>query len=224
MQLGSVEIRASHVCDGVGVFTTTDVKQGTCVTEYSGHLVRSTKKVNNDYALELGDGWTLVGDEYATCASSIGQLANDAIHLEISGKKNNCEFHFAGGRRVFLRTLVDVPKDTELLVEYHITYWLGRSNRPELPLPLTSWLKNHEIVAEAVQRKGWELARYITRRGNTFKYAIAPRHKKPKAVCLCKPSASKKIYAHMDDGARTLHIWCQACLQTCPKIRYVGDS
>ena len=163
----SVELRASTVCDGLGVFATRDIDRGVCVTAYAGTLVRDESwYARADYALQVNDGWTLVGesDPAALSPAGIAQMANDVIHFELTGLRNNCEFQI-DGTVAYLRTTRAVRADEELLVDYHISYWLGRtSKRQRLAKETRTWLRCHKRVVGALERLGCTVEGYLGER------------------------------------------------------------
>lgn len=184
-----VELRRSTVCDGWGVFAVRDIPTRTDVTSYVGWMATGKLEDPEDvsYALALSKDRSLVGerDPSRLCSDGLAQMANDAIHEEITGRDNNCRFKIKGDR-VHLRTLRRVAKDEELLVNYHIDYWLGRAD--EFDGTLGEWLQCHREVATAMKHVGLTMESYedcwlASDDEGMFRYRVSA--KAAEATCTC---------------------------------------
>ena len=226
--MDGAELRRSTVCEGWGVFATRDLAKGECVTRYAGKLVSNdTWHGNADYALKLDDTWTLVGesDPSRLCADGLAQMANDAIHQEVSGQLNNCDF-LVQGTCAYLRTTRPVRKGDELLVDYHFSYWLARSSSKNLTKETRTWLRCHKRVVSALEPLGCTVDRYVCRdmaRGlddghGVFVYATEPTTKPSDIPCACPPVRARrrrqKINVHLyaqDNGVPLMLVACAKC-------------
>ena len=241
-----VELRWSTVCEGWGVFATRDIARGECVTAYVGELVDNTTwNGEADYALKLDDTWTLVGesDPAKLCNAGIAQMANDAIHREVSGRSNNCDFRIVG-TSAFLRTTREVRRDDEMLVDYHISYWLARSSSKTLPKETRTWLRCHKRVISSLEAMGCTVDRYVLQREraddlNTtaddgdgghgghgvFVYGTDGSDMPASIPCTCAPSSGpqrhrrrgRKVNVHLykqDSGVPLMEVACAHCDDT----------
>ena len=163
---------------GRGVFVTLDLPDGAWVTPYSGRdlSMEGTKYPDRDfdaetelspleldYALDAPSkcgGRTRVGVSRPGLGDGVAQLCNDAIHEHVTGQRNNCEFDWHGGEP-YLRTTRPVSAGEELLVEYHISYWLHPSRWGGLPVGTRQWLECVASLQEILQASGWELEEYM---------------------------------------------------------------
>jgi hypothetical protein len=95
------------------------------------------------------------------CRAGVAHLANDAIHREVTGRDNNCDFIedrqgcLSGRRakrppRLHLVSTRKVRRGEELLVSYSLGYWLGRERDPHVPAELRRWIAFHRRVTEAL--------------------------------------------------------------------------
>lgn len=228
MMMPAVELRRSTVCEGWGVFAIRDIAKGECVTAYAGTLVdNDTWHGNADYALKLGDTWTLVGESDPSKLSpdGIAQMANDAIHLEISGRRNNCDF-LVEGTSAYLRTTRHVHEGEEMLVDYHFSYWLARSSSKNLAKETRTWLRCHKRVISALKPLGCTVDMYMcqdTARGGwdddghhgVFVYVTSEQSDIP---CACPPvhqrRRRRKINVHLyaqDSGVPLMLVACAKC-------------
>ncbi len=88
------------------------------------------------------------------CGDGIAQFANDAIHVELTGAVNNARFEEREDGDVYLVADTDIQQGQEVLVEYHISYWLGmvRHDRPcQLPCNILDWCRAHVEIEDALQ-------------------------------------------------------------------------
>jgi hypothetical protein len=188
-----VRVGPSGVCAGVGLFAARAAASGSTLTAYpfvcaGRHQMRTRAKDRcaiSDYVYTFESGATVDGDPRRLAAAAhlrrrrgarvrshlwgCAHLANDAIHPEVTGRANNCEFvevegeggGAAGVRRLYLVTTRDVRRGEELLVPYSFQYWLSRASRPELPPALREWLGCHERVRDALEGAGVRLGEYV---------------------------------------------------------------
>lgn len=184
-----VELRRSTVCDGWGVFAATDIPANTTVTRYDGRLCSTIKGLDVEDAVYAyvfapradagrGGGETtcmyIIGQRDASAANvterGIGQFLNDAIHPEITGRKNNCRFVESADYRLYIATKRPIRAGEELLVSYHLSYWIGLLRKPRLlrklriPRELVDWTRCHKNVEDLLRRqlhRGISLDAYI---------------------------------------------------------------
>ena len=160
-----VRVGRSSVCDGSGVFATRAVPAGTVMTAYPCVRVgqrrgprKSKGRVRYDYGFELSDGTILdahpklLAQLPKRCRRRIGRahLVNDAIHREVTGRDNNCDFLEDCNPkrpRLHLVTTRAIRAGEELLAPYSFGYWLGREDMFAQSDPrLSEWLACHNVV------------------------------------------------------------------------------
>lgn len=155
-----VDVRRSRVCDGVGVFAARSVPAGTVMTAYPYVLRgrrRSPRRPSTAaYEYEWKpDGTTLDGNPALVGERcGVAHLANDAIHREVTGRDNNCDFVEDRGDpkrpRLHLVTTRAVRRGEELFVSYCLSYWLGRERDKTVPEDLRRWIACHRRVTEGL--------------------------------------------------------------------------
>ena len=183
-----VRVRRSRVCRGVGVFAARSVPAGTVMTAYPfvrRGFRRSRREAakRSDYEYEwTRDGATLDGDPSLLAAipprrrpAGCAHLANDAIHREVTGRDNNCDFLEGRGDpkrpRLHLVTTRAVRRGEELLVSYSLGYWLSREKTAADPA-LRRWIACHRRVTEALPHLSlWE---YIGTFGSSSSSSSGP--------------------------------------------------
>jgi hypothetical protein len=152
-----LEVRRSTVCDGVGLFATRFLPKDTPITYYSG-WARSSERCLSErdmaYTFMLSPRSFLVGHRgmrrLLRRRGGVAQLANDSICPELTGRVNNCRFEVLDEdqclkrKRVFLVADADIRPNEELLVDYHISYWIGMAEavankRNQLPEEVHAW-------------------------------------------------------------------------------------
>lgn len=146
-------VRASSVCVGIGVFAVRFIPRGAPITRYSGRLVRSTDALTEEelaYTYHIRRRCNLVGLMKPVVGKGVGSLVNDAIHFELSGRVNNCEYVHHRNNRVYVAASRDIRAGEELLVEYHISYWMGHCRAPRLPENVAHWAACHERLQAAL--------------------------------------------------------------------------
>lgn len=149
-------VASSSVCQGRGVFATEPIPQGTVITPYSGALYRFPHpflRISPSPYLYIyaDERWVIDGDEEPSEKWMCGghaQLANDAVHPDVTRKTNNCvlrELHSNEQNEepdicnmhacLYLVAARDVEQGEELLVAYGLEYWLSDSccSRPPIP-------------------------------------------------------------------------------------------
>ena len=207
-------VRASRLPGGGagrGVFARHALRAGAVVTEYSGVLVPPGKLVSRgvaawDFALEVPpahapdgrQGWTLVGDTHPAGRQGVGQLANDALHPAATGRANNCEFCWEGGR-CFLRALRRVPAGKELFVSYHTSYWVrdpGGRRSAGLGKRARAWIRVAKALDARLEAHGLEVEEWATAASTgawgdrccEFRVRVAPRCTRPPAPVAPPPA------------------------------------
>lgn len=119
---------------GDGLFTEQTIPANIIIGEYSGYIADDSEMTEkeSDYAFHLGFGVSVVG-------TGIMSKINDNVDMDASTAENiirydrahqhNCIFvKYAEGEfaRVYVRTLVEVPKKSELFINYGDEYWKYR--------------------------------------------------------------------------------------------------
>ena len=109
---------------GKGLFTKVFIPKGTRIVEYKGR--RSTWKEvkdedgKNGYIFFINRNNVIDGLPYK---SALARYANDARGLvKIKGLFNNCDY-IVDGVRAFIEAKKDIPKGSELFVDYGADYW-----------------------------------------------------------------------------------------------------
>jgi hypothetical protein len=217
-----VRIRKSTVCDGVGVFATRDVPEGTPMTGYACVIVTDTiadrtrqRKHGKDYAYEFSDGVVIDGHPkvmaYAKMytnrcmyESGCGNLVNDAVHEDVTSTTNNCEFtekHVNNNNNVYIVTSRAVKKGEELLVSYSLDYWLSRASMWTGPLKEFAdvHVAKKKYIEAATGTSCWMeeyigCGEYIVSLGNV------PNN------CTCESTNNARRVAVRDDG-----VVCNGC-------------
>jgi SET domain len=174
-----VKVLPSNVCEGNGLFSTRRISKGTPITRYHGRIVGS-KEYQTLTPLETAYTYMIVQktrkvylvgyknvDELA--GKGVAQLANDAIHHELTGLHNNCRFE-ERGHRVYLVAKRDIAPNEELLVSYHISYWIETVRYQHvgvciaLPDHVRFWISCHlaleDLLRKRLHRKKLEIDAY----------------------------------------------------------------
>jgi hypothetical protein len=161
-ELSLVVLKASEVCDGLGVFTTRDVAKGVPMTTYAGQLVdvadiRNLRMTTDDYDdrynFHIDDTVYIVGhrDVETLSGKGLAQFVNDAIDPVLSGHMNNAFFKVRRNE-VFIYALRDIKAGEEVLADYHISYWLPRENDARLPYDIRQWIYCQNMVLDYLRR------------------------------------------------------------------------
>ncbi len=113
-----------HLIPGqVTVITTTDIKKDEVITEFTGKYIldyNSLTEKEKEYSIAVSDNLTLCG-LYAT--KGHGHLINNVY----GKKRKNCYFELdIESNQVYVKALVSIPKNTELLTTYGHGYWKSR--------------------------------------------------------------------------------------------------
>ena len=177
---GRVWVGTSHICNGVGVFAGQACPKGTVMTAYP-FVCQGRRKVvrqgrrNNDYAFQRSDGTAIDGHPQVLSKAAfylkrrkrgdhhmwgVANLANDAIHPELTGRTNNCDFVEIGSR-VYLATSQDVAAGEELLVAYSLGYWMDRAHSDAWTPQMREWLGYQVRVRDALRPRHVELEEYL---------------------------------------------------------------
>lgn len=242
-----VRVGRSSICEGRGLFAARFLPKGTLVTQYCGARrgpsanrtrASSLEKTDNveatEYSFECADGSSIDGRpglwSGVKCRGGVAQFANDALHPEATGRKNNCAFvEVPPSRgsvvvRVYLRTTRDVRAGDELLVPYSLCYWLSRArNRPDvIPAGLIAWLNCHVLMEDAVRTAlrsdGSTLDGYVGMQGDGALYKTFECGARESVVCGCpggaRRHASILVTRTSPDDADTHEVdvrctWCQ---------------
>ncbi len=178
----------SGVCPGLGVFATRAVPSGTVMTAYpfvqlgKRCMRRARDKPDDDYMYLRSDGATIDGHPRLLRSLSFlkkrrtegrrerhlwghANLANDAIHPELTGRTNNCDFVEPGAStsgRMYLVTSRAVRAGEELLVPYSLGYWMSRAGNTAWSPKMRGWLECHTRVRDALRPLIAELHEYVS--------------------------------------------------------------
>ena len=115
---------------GKGLFTKIFIRKGTRIVEYKGRLT-TWKEVENDY--KNGYIYSINAKDVIdakTFKKALGRYANDASGLgRKKGLSNNSEY-VAGGLKIYIEAVKDIPAGSEILVAYGKEYWdVTRKNK-----------------------------------------------------------------------------------------------
>lgn len=124
---GIVRLSNSSICGGRGLFATRFIPLGTPITRYYGTMRKNVDGLPSSrlaYTFMCRSGRHIVGCADPPPGCGLGQLANDAVHEELTGRRNNAEFAEHAGR-VYLVACHDIEPGEEVLVDYHISYWIA---------------------------------------------------------------------------------------------------
>ena len=157
-ELSLVILKASEVCDGLGVFATRDVAKGVPLTTYAGQLVdvidirnmdKTTDDYDNRYDFQIDNTSYIVGhrDLHTLRGKGIAQFVNDAIDPVLSNRTNNAFFEVRR-KEVFICALRDIKAGEEVLADYHICYWLARECDTRLPHEIRQWIYCHNMILD----------------------------------------------------------------------------
>lgn len=157
---------------GRGLFATRWLPEGTYVTAYPGPLVdyksisnrtRAATKYHRKvqlYELEIVNGTTalMFRPDPDDLTKGIAHMANDAIHPEVTGFSNNCDFIQDENCNVYLCTTRNVRRGEELLVDYLLPYWTSYKRPPKL---ISKWLEGVRKIQKTLNTMDVELEQYM---------------------------------------------------------------
>lgn len=218
-----VELRPSLLEGaGLGVFARRDIPVGAFVTPYDGRVVpmrHGTLRPESlaRYAYEMPCGGRLVPTLAAmrrtpgrASRRGLGHMLNDAVHVEATGRVNNCYFDEVdcgdgdGTVTVWVRTDSCVASGEELYVDYGPAYWAERGHRTGVRAPLLdSWCARQEEVARALRMPPLcaTVRGYVGRdaeRPDDLVYVVKrqaeARHGRQRRTCRCDTSASPRSF------------------------------
>lgn len=119
-------IKKSHLPGaGRGLFTKVPIRKGTRIVEYKGEIMtwKDVEKMpdwRNGYVFYFNLKYVI--DAWKT-KKSVAHFANDAEGIvRVKGLKNNAEYT-TEGKRCYITASTDIPKGSEILVEYGKEYW-----------------------------------------------------------------------------------------------------
>lgn len=110
---------------GRGLFTKVAIKKGTSIVEYKGEIMtwKQVEKLpdwRNGYVFYFNLKHVI--DAWKT-KKSVAHFANDAAGIvRVKGIRNNSEYQ-TKGKRCFIVATEDIPKGSEIFVEYGKEYW-----------------------------------------------------------------------------------------------------
>jgi SET domain len=180
---------------GRGLFATRSLPAGTPLTAYPGPLVdesnvssrtRSCKKRQRcveAYIFEIVhlEKVLTLQPHPADIGNGVAHLANDAIHPEVTGFSNNCDFIQKEENSVYLCTSRRVRRGEELFVDYLLPYW---TSRKRLPRCISRWVGKVSKIQDALNAMDVRLEQYMG--DGEFKIID------PKLRVLCKGCESKE--------------------------------
>lgn len=118
-------LKKSNLPDaGKGLFTKTDIKKGTRITEYKGRL-QAWKDVkdedgHNSYIFKLNSRLAINAEKYL---KTFGRYANDARGAgKVKGLRNNADY-IVEGKKCYLDAIRNIKKGEEIFVEYGGNFW-----------------------------------------------------------------------------------------------------
>ena len=154
-----VVVARSRICNGRGLRAARFVRKGTPLTTYGGRRTRSMKRVHglpSRYVYECGPASFIVGNHMPSRDEGIAQLANDAIHTEVTGASNNARFEVWKDGQVYLMADRDIDIGEEILVDYHISYWIALADNDDQAIPesVRDWCRHQAVVERALQGTG----------------------------------------------------------------------
>lgn len=183
-----VHVNKSRICSGKGVFASVFLPKGSFVSAYAGRRIsknddgihnrtRESKimRATSAYVYKLRDGSKIDGMQRHGgnrwwSAHGVAHLLNDAVHPDVSGHDNNCDFQeisvpvskkrTVDGRvrkrradgvvnRIYVVTTRNVKAGEELLVSYGVSYWIKKLDydfyAPEFESneTLRNWVRCH---------------------------------------------------------------------------------
>ncbi len=109
---------------GKGLFTKTDIPKGTLIVEYKGKVTdwenANHKKGNNAYLFFVNRNIVI---DASTKLSALARYANDGKGISrVKGLNNNCEY-VTIKKKVYIRSIKNIPAGSEILVSYGKEYW-----------------------------------------------------------------------------------------------------
>lgn len=160
-----IVVDRSKICDGIGLFAQRFIRKGTPITRYCGRSTADHKRLTSvelSYTYMLckrsGRRTYIVGNRNLKKLSGrgVGQLANDAIHVEVTGQRNNCVF-IERGNKVYVAAKRDIYPGEELLVSYHISYWISTVRAADdvaksLPGSVLFWINCHKELEDLLRK------------------------------------------------------------------------
>jgi hypothetical protein len=91
----------------------------------------------------------------------VAHIANDAIHPEVTGFSNNCEFiqkKKGETEEVYLCTSRKVKRGEELFVDYLMPYWINGKHPHSA---MSKWLKKARRIQYTLKAMGVRLEQYM---------------------------------------------------------------
>ena len=133
----NVYIKKSTICNGIGIFANKNITKDSIITWYYGKIIdckniKHKKYKYNKYIMEynsVNKKKCIIGISNIEKIKGKGfaQLANDAIHYNLTYKNNNSYF-MQKRRYIFLIATRDIDKHEEILASYGIEYWIHEIN------------------------------------------------------------------------------------------------
>lgn len=209
-----VEVRASGLRGaGYGVFARHSIPSGAFVTPFDGRLVPAHTRVTSktwDYEYQMAHGAHIVPALTARFGRGLGHLLNDAIHPDVTGVVNNCEFYERARAMLWIRTRRDVSAGEELLVPYGFQYWCARGGDPRLTPAVREWCMVQgaasQLLASSCAIVEEYLGRDVIGRYATYRIRRHATGHTSNPTCRCDRAQSTSVRI---DGLMTVR--CGAC-------------
>lgn len=205
--------RSKLVSGGRGLFATRSLPASAALTTYPGPRVpKRGVKTRAQRGRYEGLWWYLYeprGADYylqpspEDRSSGIAHMANDAIHPEATGRKNNCEFCETETGLVYLRTTRAVRAGEELMVDYTLPYWIDRvrsTTAPPLPPRLHRMLERISRVQGLVRAFDAGVREYIGMD------VLRIKDRNARMFCQCPAAVHKNVLV-----AANMTLSCPVC-------------
>lgn len=197
--------RSKLVSGGRGLFATRSLPANAAITGYPGPRVPKRGVKTRLQRSRSRDFWWYVyaprGVDYylqpspEDLSSGIAHMANDAIHPEVTGRQNNCEFRETEAGLVYLQTSRPVRAGEELLVDYTLPYWIDRARcatAPPLPPMLQRMLERISCVQGLVRAFDAGVRDYVGMD------VVRIKDKNARMLCQCPQSIYKSVLVAPD--------------------------
>lgn len=209
-----VELRPSCIPGaGDGVFARRAIPAGAFVTPFDGRLVPGHRHVTSktwDYEYQMAHGAHMVPALTARSGRGLGHLLNDAIHPDVTGFVNNCEFHEQGRAKLWIRSRCAVAAGEELFVPYGWHYWCGRENAETLTPKVRDWCSRQCAIERLLMLLPTcaTVEEYMGSDDTGSTYRIR-RHAAGGDVPTCTCFRAFSAYVHVDTSGS--HVRCMLC-------------
>jgi SET domain-containing protein len=109
---------------GKGLFTRKPIPKGTAIVEYKGKITdwkcANHDGGNNAYIFYVNRNYVI---DALNRLNALARYANDGLGLKrVKGISNN-SVYITQGKKVFIKSVKDIPAGSEVLVDYGRDYW-----------------------------------------------------------------------------------------------------